>query len=189
MTRALQVTVGSAAVLIAAAFACVFSRPAPPVTVVLVNASQIAWAKVTHERGPSWSSASQSAGPVRCCSAQEVRRPTLSMCASRMVQRSTGKADMQGRLSLSRLSHRFTGQDRARAPELLMPANMALQWTRRPRVRSGRSRCSPGSRLNAVALGGICRRSLGAILPLSPARSVSSVELRPGAARPVPPED
>jgi len=33
------------------------------------------------------------------------------------------------------------------------PPNMALQRTRRPRIRSGRSRCSLGSPLNAVALG------------------------------------
>ncbi len=35
----------------------------------------------------------------------------------------------------------------------MVPSNMALQRTRRPRIRSGRSLCSLGSPLNARPLG------------------------------------
>jgi hypothetical protein len=45
-------------------------------------------------------------------------------------------------------------------PRLPSPPNMALQRTRRPRLRSGRSLCSLGSPLNALSFGGRGQPSL-----------------------------
>jgi hypothetical protein len=62
----------------------------------------------------------------------------------------TAQRKRYGRTSTKRRVVRAAGMGKS---VMCSRPNMALQRTRRPRIRSGRSRCSLGSPLNAVALG------------------------------------